>query len=171
MSLSWLLTLRTQSYFSSLANLRLFKKSSCPFIAPPLCHCESPPFVIARDEIPRLRFGTGSAISALLVVARGASLVAILVDGGWGLPRPDKSGLAMTKARMTYVVPGFSLMLHSAGASAGLPGCDEGRNKLKCRRDSPQFDMPAYIIQAPGDTQHGSLDAVAGAENYDQSKS
>jgi hypothetical protein len=42
--------------------------------------------------------------------------------GPTGLPRPDKSGLATIKARMTNVVPGFSLMLDSARAGAGLPG-------------------------------------------------
>ena len=37
--------------------------------------------------------------------------------------------------------------------------------------DGLQFDMTAYIIQGLGDTEHGPLDAVVGAVNYDQSKS
>ena len=56
----------------------------------------TPPRVVARSEITRLHFGTGSAIYPSVFARSIATKQSRWTWQGMRLPRPDKSGLAMT---------------------------------------------------------------------------
>jgi hypothetical protein len=75
----------TPCYFNILANMWLFKKGVCPIYWPVVCRCESDAFVIARDEIPRLRLRICSARRMTNMVP-GSTLMMDSARAGAGLP-------------------------------------------------------------------------------------
>jgi hypothetical protein len=91
-----------------------------------LCLCEA-------DEVNRSNLVVSMGLPRTLqvlamtppfVFARGGSPEAISVDECWGLPRPDKSGLAMTKYREELAMtPPFVFARHDSAEAIAPPSC------------------------------------------------